>query len=174
MSRSQPESEKMKSFMLHAIYHCGKMQLDDVLKGLKTVWPEIGETECNSLIYKLVQGGFIENAKIDTIKYVRMTNRGYILRHKPCKPYWYVILKIKFFMILRVIFAELMYHPKSDGFYLRWDLGAKLEKDCSGVVCYTDIYDTTWIRPSSEFYDGRFMEWTEANSLLRSSDQTGK
>lgn len=168
------ESNKIKAFILHAIYHCGKMDLKTLHKGVSAVWPDMSQTSVHCLAKELHEAGTLHMTYENDGSVFEMTVKGYMQRHKPCKPYWYVILKIKFFMILRVIFAELYYHPKSDGFYIHWMVGGKLEKDASGVVVYTDLYDTTWVRPSSEFYDGRFVVWSEANSLLQSLDPTEK
>jgi hypothetical protein len=46
-------------------------------------------------------------------------------------------------------------HVKSGGLYVVMCEG-KLEKDCSNVVIYRGQDGDVWVRPSIEFYDGRF------------------
>jgi hypothetical protein len=46
-------------------------------------------------------------------------------------------------------------HVKSGGLYVVLFEG-KLEKDCSNVVIYRGQDGNIWVRPSNEFYDGRF------------------
>lgn len=54
--------------------------------------------------------------------------------------------------------SEIWQHRKSGGLYMIMSEEATLEKDLSKQVIYTSLFDgAVWIRPYSEFFDGRFI-----------------
>lgn len=163
----------MKDFILHTVYHYGETSFGDIFSACNRKEPNSNETTINSLCYELVQAGLLKCESTDDTKWYTMTPKGYTLRHRPCKPYWWALLKIRLKMAWRILKSDLVYHPKSDGFYLYMG-HATLESNLACLAAYTSIEGPTYVRPISEFHDGRFIPWSEANSLLTSSTQTGK
>jgi len=52
-------------------------------------------------------------------------------------------------------------HVKTGGLYMVTYPTAVLEKDLSSVTVYQGQDGTVWVRPTVEFYDGRFIELRE-------------
>lgn len=54
---------------------------------------------------------------------------------------------------------EIYQHVKTGGLYFILHDNAKIEKTLEDAVVYTDtLHQHIWIRPKSEFFDGRFVK----------------
>lgn len=162
------KSNSPEDFIKFVLYNSGVYNSSALQNILKNMFPDSTQEELQSEIGNLIQSGTI-NAWTDSgVIWLRLSTKTYIAMHRPTKPYWWRIFKTRLLLIYQACTARLMYHPKSDGYYLQNQIVAHNEKDLRLAVIYTSIRDgQTWVRPSAEFFDGRFLTWTEVEAHLK-------
>lgn len=159
------KSNSPEDFIKFVLYQSGVYSSSALQNMLKNMFPDLTPEELQSEIGDLIQNETI-NAWTDSgVIWLHLSTKTYVAMHRPTKPYWWRIFKIRLKLIYQACTARLMYHPKSDGYYLQNLTEAYNEKDLRLAVTYTSIRDgRTWVRPSTEFFDGRFLTWKDVEA----------